>query len=122
MAPRGTYAAVIRATNGTLAITGRASVLADGFRIRVSDATPGRGQTITVYATSPERLTNLPRIRVRQSGTAAFSVTMTKISSTTYKATIRLKAAGTTGTVRFSLSGTDAGGNVNRASRTYDLH
>jgi flagellar hook assembly protein FlgD len=122
MAPRGTYTAVIRATDGELATSGRTSVVADGFKIRLNDTTPGRGQTITLYATSPELLSSLPRVKVSQSGASPFSVTMTKMSSTTYKVTIRLKSTGSAGTVRFSLSGTDAGGRINRASRTFVLH
>jgi flagellar hook assembly protein FlgD len=122
MAPRGSYTAVIGATDGELSTSGRASVLADAFRITLNDSTPGRGQTVTLYATSPELLKSSPRVKVSQSGTTSFSLTMTKMSSTTYKLTIKLKSAGTAGTVRFSLSGTDGGGKVNRASRVFVLH
>lgn len=122
MAPRGTYSAAISATDGQLSTTGRAAVVADGFRITVNDSTPGRGQTITLYATSPELLKVLPRVRVTQSGTSGFSVTMKKMSTYTYKVTIKLKSSGTSGTVRFSISGTDASKGVNRASRTFALH
>jgi flagellar hook assembly protein FlgD len=122
MAPRGTYTAAISATDGQLSTTGLASIVADGFRITVNDSTPGRGQTITVYATTPERLGGLPRVKVTQSGSASFSVTMRKMSSSTYKVSIRLRSSGTAGTVRFSISGRDAGLRINRASRTYVLH
>lgn len=122
MAARGTYAAEIGATDGQLSTTGRAAVVADGFRITVNDSTPGRGQTISLYATSPEPLKSLPRVRVTQSGTSAFSVTMTRLSASRYKVTIKLKSSGRAGTVRFSVSGTDASSRVNRASRTFALH
>jgi flagellar hook assembly protein FlgD len=122
MAPRGTYTASISATDGELSTTGRTAVVADGFRITVNDSTPGRGQTITLYATSPERLTALPRVRVTQSGTTGFSVTMKKMSIYTYKVTIRLRSSGTAGTVRFSLSGIDPSKGMNRASRTFAVH
>ena len=56
MAPRGTYTAAISATNGVLSATGLAAVVADGFRVTVNDTTPGRGQTIVLYATSAEVL------------------------------------------------------------------
>jgi hypothetical protein len=36
--------------------------------------------------------------------------------------TVKLKSTGSAGTVRFSLGGTDAGGKINRASRTSVLH
>ena len=40
MAPRGTYTAAITASDGVLAVTTAASVVADGFRITTSDSTP----------------------------------------------------------------------------------
>ncbi|MGZ8501334.1 MAG: FlgD immunoglobulin-like domain containing protein, partial [Candidatus Limnocylindrales bacterium] len=122
MAPRGTYTAAISATDGVLSATGLALVVADGFRITVNDTTPGRGQTIVLYATSPELLKTLPRVKVSQSGTSAFSLTMTKTGSYGYRVTIKLKKTGRAGTVRFSLSGTDGSGRVNRATRSFVLH
>jgi flagellar hook assembly protein FlgD len=122
MAPRGTYTAAISATNGVLSATGLAPVVADGFRVTVNDTTPGRGQTIVLYATSPELLRGLPRVKVSQPGTSAFSLTLVKIGASTYKVTIKLKKTGRAGTVRFSLSGTDGAGKVNRAARGFALH
>ena len=122
MAPRGTYVAAIGATDGELATTGTASVVADGFRITLNDSTPARGQTVTLYVTTPELLKAAPRVKVSQSGTTAFSLAMTKMSSTTYKLKVKLKTPGTAGTVRFSLSGTDGAGKVNRAARVFALH
>ena len=61
-------------------------------------------------------------MKVSQSGTTAFSLAMTKMSSTTYKLKVKLKTPGTAGTVRFSLSGTDGAGKVNRAARVFALH
>ncbi len=122
MAPRGTYVAAIGATDGELSTTGFATVVADGFRVTLNDSTPARGQTVTVYVTTPELLKAAPRVKTSQSGTSAFSLTMTKMSSTTYKVTVKLKSTGTAGTVRFSVSGTDGAGKVNRAARVFALH
>ena len=122
MAPRGTYTAAISATDGVLAATGLAAVVADGFRVTVSDSTPGRGQRIVLYATSPELLKRLPRVKVSQPGTSAFSLTMTRTGSYTYRVTITLKKTGRAGAVRFSLSGVDGALKVNRATRTFALH
>ena len=122
MAPRGTYTAAISATDGVLSATGLTLVVADGFRITLNDSTPGRGQTIVLYATSPEPLKTLPRVKVSQSGTSAFSLTMTKTGAYTYRVTIKLRKTGRAGTVRFSLSGTDGSGGTNRAARTFALH
>ena len=122
MAPRGTYTAAISATDGVLSATGLTPVVADGFRITLNDSTPGRGQTIVLYATSPEPLKTLPRVKVSQSGTSAFSLTMTRTGTYTYRVTIKLRKAGRAGIVRFSLSGTDGSGKTNRAARTFVLH
>ena len=59
------------ATDGTLGTTQRASVVADAFRITVSDTTPARGQRLTVTATSAENLDTAPRLRVYQPGIRA---------------------------------------------------
>jgi FlgD Ig-like domain len=122
MSPRGTYTAAISATDGVLSASGLVSVVADGFRITVNDTTPGRGQTIVLYATSAELLKTRPRVKVSQSGTSAFSLTMTKTGSYSYRVTIKLKKTGRAGTVRFSMSGTDGSGKVNRATRSFVLH
>ncbi|MEA2537643.1 MAG: hypothetical protein QOF11_1877 [Chloroflexota bacterium] len=122
MAARGSYTAAISATDGQLAITSLAGVVADGFKIALNDTSPGRGQTIVLHGTSAEPLKGLPRVKVSQSGTSAFTVTMTKTGTYSYKVTIKLKKTGRAGSVRFSLSGTDAAGKVNRASRTFVLH
>ena len=79
--PRGAYRAVVTATDGALAATQRASVVADAFRITASDATPGRGQKITVTAVSAEVLDGAPRLRVFQPGRDAWSVRMDKVGA-----------------------------------------
>jgi flagellar hook assembly protein FlgD len=122
MAPRGTYTADIEATDGDLSIADDVDSVADGFRITLSDSTPGRGQTITLYATSPELLKTLPRVRVSQSGTSGFSLTMTKTGSYTYRLKLKLKSTGRAGTLRLSFSAIDRSGGANRASRTFLLH
>ncbi len=122
MAPRGTYTGAISATDGELSATGLAVVVADGFRISLNDATPGRGQSITLYATSPELLKTLPRVKVSQTGASSFSVTMKKIGTYSYRVTIKLKSGGGAGTVRFSLSAKDAAAKVNRAAKVFSLH
>ena len=120
MAKPGRYTYAVSATDGTLGATGGTSVLADGFRITTSDATPGRRQRITIYATSAESLKALPRVRVYQPGMAGYSYAMTK-SGSRYRVTITLKG-GAAGTVRFVVTGKDAAGRTNRATVSYPLH
>ena len=55
MLPRGRYTSVVTATDGTLVASQTVSFDTDAFRFKLSDATPGRGQTITVTITSAER-------------------------------------------------------------------
>ena len=122
MASRGTYTLAVIATNGVLTITTGASVVADGFRITTNDSTPGRGQTITVWVTSPELLKSLPRLRVDQPGVTPYSLAMTKTGTYTYRVIFKLKSTGTAGSVRFTVTGKDTGNGANRAVRIYGLH
>jgi VCBS repeat-containing protein len=121
MARPGRYTYAVSSTDGTLKATGAVAVLADGFRITISDATPGRRQRITIYATSAESLTALPRVRVYQPGLAGYSYAMTR-SGSRYRVTITLKGTGRAGTIRFVVSGKDGAGRTNRATVSYPLH
>ena len=122
MAPTGTYVSRVVATDGTLTATGQATVVADGFRIRASDTTPGRGQTITLSVTSPEPLSTRPRLTVLQPGLATWSAAVTKTGASTYRVTIRLRTGGSAGTVRFSFSASDAAQGLNTGTLTLPLH
>ena len=53
--PRGTYRSRVSVTDGTQTAVQRVAVVADAFRWVVSDATPGRGQKVTVTIVSPSR-------------------------------------------------------------------
>ena len=121
MAKPGRYTYAVSATDGTLGTTGAVAVLADGFRITSNDATPGRRQRITVYATSAESLKAPPRVRVYQAGLAGHTYTMTK-SGNRYRVTITLKGTGGVGKIRFVVTGKDGAGRTNRATVSYPLH
>ncbi len=120
--PLGAYYATVDATNGNLSIRSRALVVLGAFRLVVSDTTPARGQSITVTATTAEPLYANARLTVRQPGYAAWAVTMTKISATAYRATIRLRSSGPLGSVQFSVSGRDVAGGTNAAALVLPLH
>ncbi len=65
LVPRGTYRSVVTATDGTLTATQSVAVVADAFRITTSDATPARGQKLTVTATTrrgPRHHAGAPRL------------------------------------------------------------
>ena len=56
--------------------------------MKPSDATPGRGQRITVTRSRRSRSRAVPRIYIYQPGKAAWSVLMTKTATNTYKASV----------------------------------
>ncbi len=111
-ASQGRYASRVTATDGTYAATVAPSVYAIGFRIAPSDATPARGQKITVTVITGETLKKNPYLAVYQPGMAGWGVTMSKVSSTTYKATISLKP-GSAGPMKFKVVGYDTKGGRN---------
>ena len=121
MLPPGRYLSYVVASDGTLVAAQSISFEADAFLLKPSDPTPARGQTITVTLTSAEPLSASPRLSVYQPGVTAWSVGTVKLSSTTYRATLRLKAGGS-GTVTFKATGKDIGGATQRTSRSYPLH
>jgi len=121
LVPRGTYRTVVTATDGTFAATQKATVVADAFKIDVSDTTPGRRQRLTVTATSAEALDTAPRLRVGQPGISAWSVTMRKVATGVYRITVTLKSS-RTGTLELRVSALDDGGRAQESYRYLPLH
>jgi flagellar hook assembly protein FlgD len=119
--PRGTYRAVVRASNGTEGSSQSVSVLADAFKIGVSDVTPGRRQRITITATSAETLSTTPRVTIYQPGIGHYSVTMTKGSTGVYRIAVTLKSS-SAGTLRIVVSGKDKAGHSQSSSKSLPLH
>lgn len=119
---RGWYRAQVTATDGlaTLRLSS-ASVLADAFRFAVSDTTPGRGQRITVTVYSAEGLRSAPRLTVVQPRIAAWSVSMVRVSSGVYRATITLRKS-STGTLRLKVSAPDTAGRSQYSNLYLPLH
>jgi hypothetical protein len=122
MLPPGRYLSYVVATDGTLVAAQSVSVEADAFLIKPSDATPGRGQAITVTVTSAEPLSASPRLSIYQPGVAASSAALTRVSGSTYRATIRLRTDAGSGTVSLKVTGRDLTGATQRTTRAYPLH
>jgi hypothetical protein len=120
--PRGVYTSTVEATNGVLASVTRASVRADAFKISSSDATPGRGQSLTFTATTAEPLNASPKLLVYQPGVTTRTVTMTRVSTTSYRVTVRLSSAGNAGTLKIRVNGYDAAGHFQWSAVTFPLH
>ena len=113
--PNGIYAIVATARDGTVWATHKTWVEINAFSYNVSDMTPARGQTVTVTTTSAETLKTAPILRVAQPGITAWTVTMTKVTGNTWKASIKFKAS-STGQVILKISGYDLDG---RSQWTY---
>jgi flagellar hook assembly protein FlgD len=118
----GRYVSYVVASDGTLVAAQAVAFEADAFLIKPSDATPGRGQTITVTVTTAEPMSANPRLTVSQPGITAWSIATSRLSSTTYRATIKLKTGGRTGTVTFKATGKDIGGAVQGTRRAFPIH
>lgn len=113
-APRGSYRFVVRAGNGTQSNTiASAWVVADAFRVTTSSATPTRGRAITVTAVTAETLSTIPVLVVRQPGVSTWTVRMTRVNASTWRAVITPKAAGTPGTISLTVSARDSAGGLN---------
>ena len=75
MLPPGRYTSFVSATDGTLTASQAVTFDADAFSVKPSDATPARGQSVTLSVTSAEPLTaTAPRAYIYEPGLAAWSV------------------------------------------------
>ena len=122
MLPPGRYLSYVTASDGSVTVAQSVSFEVDAFLIKPGDATPGRGQTITVTVTSAEPLSARPRLSVYEPGLAAWSATLSRISGTTYRVTLRLRTGGGAGTVSFKVTGVDVAGATQRTTRAYPLY
>jgi len=122
MLPTGSYKALVTATDGTTTVDQAVAFRMAAFAIKVSDTTPKRGQTITVWVTSAEPLSATPRLAVGQPALAVWSVKLTRISTYGYRAKITLKSAGRSGTAAFKAYGYDTDGRGQSTRVTFPIH
>jgi flagellar hook assembly protein FlgD len=122
MLPRGRYTSTVTAADGPLVATQTAGFDADAFTIKLSDSTPGRGQSITVYVTSAETLAKNPTVWVYQPGVAAWAAKTTKTGTYTFKVTLKLKTSGGTGPMSFKAWGQDTKGQAQATTTGFTLH
>lgn len=118
---RGAYRSQVAATDALTTLTQGVSVVADAFRIVASDTTPARGQTVTITATTAESISTTPRLTVVQPGVSPWTVTMVRVGSGIYRATVRLHAS-STGTIRFKVSVIDRLGHAQYSNLCLPLH
>src|SRR5207247_1621008 len=115
--PLGGYTAAVSADDGTWAASGSVKVEMNAFGIAVSDTTPKRGQKITITATSAEALSGSVRLYVTQPGKSTWAVTMTKLDSRTYRASVTLKTGGAAGTVSLKVWAHDYDGRTQATTK-----
>ena len=122
MLPRGHYTTVVTATDGTVTATQTASFWVDAFTITPSDSTPARGQSLTINVVSAEPLARTPTLYISQPGVATWHLRMTRTGTYTYKASIKLKSTGRTGSVTFKVWGMDTKSGSQQTLKVYPLH
>jgi len=121
--PGGSYRSVVTlAGDGEPVISQYRTITMKAFAITVSDSTPARGQSISVYATSAESVSTTPRVYVYQPGKTTWSVAMTKVSTGKYKATLTIKTGGGAGEVRFLVKAKDIDGRSHSSNLYLPLH
>jgi flagellar hook assembly protein FlgD len=119
--PRGFYASVVEAVSGDLSTTLATSMELNAFAFRVTDSTPARGQTITVTGITAEPLKGYVYLHVYQPGIGTRSVRMSKATTTSYKATIKLRSS-STGTMTLRISALDVDGRWQATNLKLPLH
>ncbi len=121
-APAGVYTSRVVATDGVNSVMQAAKLAVNAFRVSLSDSTPARGQLVTATVVTTEPLRAAPRLTITQPGRAPVSVTATRLSASTYRATVRLSSAGGTGALALKVTGYDADGGYNSSSFAFPIH
>jgi flagellar hook assembly protein FlgD len=119
--PTGRYSAVVTARDGTLTATQSVAFEMNAFGIRPSASAATRGRYITLTVTTAEALSKAPRVYVTQPGVSTWAATLTKVSGSVYKATLRMRTGGRSGTVTFKVQAADANGRYQRTSLSLPL-
>jgi flagellar hook assembly protein FlgD len=80
------------------------------FRLESSKSAPARGTkvTFTVYSTEP--LSRAPSLDIKQPGLSTYTVSLSKVATGKYRATVTLRSGGSAGTMQLVVSGVDKNG------------
>jgi flagellar hook assembly protein FlgD len=119
--PAGIYTSSVSATAGGLSIAQSVKVEMNAFAIAVSTTTPRRGHTLTVTVVSAEPLSTSLRLYFTQPGFSTWAVTMTKVDSKTYRATVTIKSGGSAGTLKLKAWSRDSDGRSQATGRSLTL-
>lgn len=116
LAPQGLYRIVAVATIGGRSETHATAVRAGAFEIRPSVTSARRGARISVTIITSEPLKGAPRLTVRQPGVTAYVVKLSKVSTSTWRATWTLKTGGRAGRLSLVVTASDRLGGRNATS------
>ena len=119
--PPGRYTSYVAATDAAVAATQSAPFEMNAFAIRPSASSATRGRSIALSVVSAETLSTAPRVYVTQPGVATWAVTLTRVSSLTYKATLVMRAGGRAGNVAIRVQAADTGGRWQKTTLTLPL-
>jgi len=115
-APRGRYRITVRATNGSQVASQGVTVLADAFKLATSVTTAVRGTSLSITARTTEPLSSTPVLVITEPGLTARTVTMTRVSSTTWTARLTPKASAAAGTLSLKVKAKDTLGGANAST------
>jgi flagellar hook assembly protein FlgD len=121
MLPVGVYTSSVVATDGDVTASGATTVEMNAFAITTSTAGAKRGTSITITARSAEPVLNSVQLQTTQPGFSTSAVTMTKVATNVYRATIVPRTGGSPGTVSFRVWTHDADGRAQATVRTLPL-
>lgn len=107
---RGTYRARVSATTAQGTYAHVTSVKVMPFLMTASTWTLKRGQTAKLRITAAEAVAGKPVISVKQPGLEAFRLRVTKVSSTSFTASLKARSGGSTGRIRIFISSIDESG------------
>jgi hypothetical protein len=107
-APQGLYRIVVVASAGGRSETHTTPVRAAAFELKPSATTVRRGRKMTLTVVTSEPLKGGPRLTVHQPGRGAYVVKLTRIGTSTYRATWTLKPGGRAGKLSLTVTATDA--------------
>jgi hypothetical protein len=110
--PQGTYTARLRVMSPWATLEYSATVRASAFAVIPDHTTVRAGQTLKVRFRSTERLSTTPRVTFTQPGRAGVTVTATKLSDGSWRASFVVRS-GSAGTGSVKVTAKDSGGRVN---------
>ncbi|MEO7117457.1 MAG: FlgD immunoglobulin-like domain containing protein [Candidatus Limnocylindrales bacterium] len=119
---KGQYYADITATTAEGTVHYRAPIWNGPFRLKVSDSTPSRGQTITYDVTATEPLAGAPTLTFKWTD-GSFVWTMATVSAGEgrYRASLTL-TGGQAGPLKVTIRATDAGGQTEKYTKAFQLN